>query len=625
MSTIAKKLFAFDRPLPEPFDKLKSKTSKTTSKYGDGTRATLTSTVIKAIHAYCKCMNNSGEGALGLIDSTSVAEYKSATGPDMYHIVAYKPGNGNIHASVYDKNTEAFETYTVGKTARDGAALVFTMLPALMDDAEFRENLDLYAKAMDDGFADLEAATNYMAILCDNAYRRIGNDTSPVPVKLSLEGSGNLMRISQTHLDSGAFAPDTVLAGEFTIFAHNPAAPVLVLEKATEHSAFVGRYVLNKSRILNTFELSLVPEMAPWYILPQQVVSVCKHALDSTGKSARMRNFLLRGPAGTGKTEGARAIAAGMGLPYVKYTCSANSEIYDFIGQVFPETGLRSTGDENLDKELKELLAMGGITFENVAKLMRLPGLDDLDYDPAGVYHALTGIHKADASTQDSMAAFMSMITKKVQSLCSIKPDEQGSGQTFTYIETDFVRALKYGWLCEVQEPATIMQPGVLVGLNSLLEQSGSITLPTGEVIKRHPDAVIIVTTNIDYGGCRGINQSVLDRMNLVLDIDLPPSEIMAQRAMSVTGFEDDYTVSQMVRVVNDMADYCRKNGITDGSCGMRGLIDWIISTEITGSPYDSALNTIVSKATANDEDRQTLITSVLEPLFAPKRRVKSA
>jgi hypothetical protein len=122
------------------------------------------------------------------------------------------------------------------------------------------------------------------------------------------------------------------------------------------------------------------------------------------------------------------------------------------------------------------------------------------------------------------------------------------------------------------------------------------------------------------------MNQSVLDRMNLVKDIELPPPETMAQRAMSVTGCEDDYMVSQMVQVVVDMADFCRKNSITDGSCGMRGLIDWIISAEITKNTYESALHTVVSKATANEEDRHAIITSVLEPLFAPpKRRAASA
>lgn len=109
--------------------------------------------------------------------------------------------------------------------------------------------------------------------------------------------------------------------------------------------------------------------------------------------------------------------------------------------------------------------------------------------------------------------------------------------------------------------------------------------------------------------------------MNLTQDIGLPTPEVMAQRAMSITGCEDDFIVSKMVQVVNDLADYCRKNGITDGSCGMRSLIDWIMSTEITGDPYASALCTIISKATADEEDREAILASVLEPIFAPKRK----
>ena len=85
----------------------------------------------------------------------------------------------------------------------------------------------------------------------------------------------------------------------------------------------------------------------------------------------------------------------------------------------------------------------------------------------------------------------------------------------------------------------------------------------------------------------------------------------MAQRAMSITGCEDDVLVGRMVQVVTDMADYCRKNGISDGNCGMRSLIDWIMSTEITGDPYSSALYTIVSKATSDEEDRDALKATV--------------
>lgn len=57
----------------------------------------------------------------------------------------------------------------------------------------------------------------------------------------------------------------------------------------------------------------------------------------------------------------------------------------------------------------------------------------------------------------------------------------------------------------------------------------------------------------------------------------------------------------------------------------MRSLIDWIISSEITGDIYESALYTIFSKATADELDREALISTVLEPIFAPKRHKASA
>lgn len=615
------KLFAFDRRLPAPFDKGGKKKVKVSSTYGDGTEATLSSTVVKAVLAYCACKDGSKPGAVGICGSKGVAEYKSASGADAYHLAVYDPSNGTVLASKYDSGTEVMETYSMGKSGQDGAAVLLAMIPALAADQEFADNLDAFMAEYRDSFSDLPKATDLAAILCDNAYRRVKDKSCPAHLQVNIDNSGNVMRVSQTHLDSGNFTPDRVLAGEFTILAHTGATVVLEQKETVPHSDFVGKYILTPARGLTAHEEALVPTLAPWYVLPEEVVSICAHAQKSTEKSLPMRNFLLRGPAGTGKTEGAKAIAAGLHLPYVKYTCSANTEVYDFIGQVFPETDGPSTGDADLDRERQELKEMGGITYENVKKIMGLPDLDDMDYDPEGTYMLLTGHAKAGATSQDCMAEVMDQVTAKLQKLCTVKPETLNAGQTYTYTETDFIRALKYGYVCEIQEPTTIMQPGVLVGLNSLLEQNGTITLPTGEVIRRHPDAVVVVTTNVSYEGCRGMNQSVLDRMNLTQDIELPAPEIMAQRAMSVTGCEDDVLVSRMVQVVNDMADFCRKNGISDGSCGMRSLIDWIMSAEITGDPYTSALCTIISKATADEEDRNAIITSVLEPIFAPKRK----
>ena len=623
MATYINNIFNFGRSLPSPFDTIANKKIKVSSKYGDGTTSTLCGTVIKAVHAVCHCMDGSGEGAVGIIDHRTAAEYKSSAGADAYHLVVYDSNTGSLMASVYDSNMETFENYTLNSSGRDGAAVMMALFPMLMQDDEFKEIFEAYQDELNAGYPHMDKATEYMALMCDNAYRRIKDDSCVAHIKVNVDKAGNLMRVSQTHLDSGSFTPTTVLAGEFKIFAQTGPAQIYSATETIDHADFEGQYVLNK-RTFTPQETMLIPKLPEWYIIPKEVVNICKHAKATTGKSMQMRNFLLRGPAGTGKTMGAKAIAAGLGLPYMKYTCSANTEIFDFVGMIFPDSE-DSTGSAQLDAERETLIQMGGINYANVSKLMKLPDLDDMDYDPAGVYMALTGVENAAATSQDCMSIVLDRVTEKVRELSKTVKDKNSSGQTYRYVETDFVKALKHGYVIEIQEPSTIVQPGVLVGLNSLLEQSGSITLPTGEVIQRHPDAVVVVTTNTCYEGCRGMNQSVLDRMSLVRDVELPSPEVMAQRAMSVTGATDEYEVSKMVQVVNDLAEYCRKNSITDGSYGMRSLIDWIISSEITGDVYESALYTIISKATADELDREALISTVLEPIFAPKRHKASA
>lgn len=626
MSVSINNLFNYSRSLPVPFDTMTNKKVKVASMYGAKTESTLCGSVIKAVHAMCRCMNGTGEGAVGQIDTNkSVAEYKSSVGPDAYHLVVFDAASGSALASVYDKNTELIEQYVAHPSQRDGAAIFFALMPFLMSDMEFDETFQEYYDQFIAGYPDMAKATESMAILCDNAYRRIKDDTCPAHINITVDKSGNLMRVSQGQLDSGSFVPTSVTAGEFTIFAKTGPAVIKKAGVVVEHTDFVGKYPLTPGRTLSALELSLIPKLPEWYIIPPEVVDICKHAQKTTGRPMQMRNFLLRGPAGTGKTMGAKAIAAGLGLPYMKYTCSANTEIFDFTGMIFPEMDAVSTGSSELDREREILKSMGGISYANVAKLMRLPDLDDMDYDPAGVYQALTGVENLAATVQDCMSVVLEKVTEKVQALSKRAENRQSSGQNYTYVETDFVKALKHGYLVEVQEPSTIIQPGVLVGLNSLLEQEGSITLPTGEIIRRHPDTVVIVTTNVSYEGCRQMNQSVVDRMSLVKDIELPEPEVMVQRAMAVTGCADEYLVSQMVQVVNDMADYCRKNSITDGACGMRSLIDWVISAEISGDPYLSAKYTVISKATADEEDREALITTILDPMFAPKRKRTSA
>ena len=167
--------------------------------------------------------------------------------------------------------------------------------------------------------AFIEESTEAAAILCDNAYRRIKDETCSAHLKINIDAAGNLTRISRAQLDSGVFAPKNVQAGEFNILAQlKQAGTIKKAKKIIDVSAFEGKYNFH-TRAFSALEKSLIPKLPEWYIVPQVVMDICNHAQKTTGRPTQMRNFLLRGEAGTGKTMGAKAIAAGLGLPYMKY------------------------------------------------------------------------------------------------------------------------------------------------------------------------------------------------------------------------------------------------------------------------------------------------------------------
>ena len=298
---------------------------------------------------------------------------------------------------------------------------------------------------------------------------------------------------------------------------------------------------------------------------------------------------MMRGPAGTGKTEAAKAIAAGLGLPYLSYTCSANTEIYDFLGQMLPENEKDHTG-------VKEY-----------------PTFFDLQMDPSSAYEKLTGIYKDDVSEDEVYQKLLEVMETDARA----ESKGASTGQRFRYVETPLVEAMKNGYVIEIQEPTVISNPGVLVGLNALLDRCASITLTTGDVIHRHPDTVVIITTNNNYAGCRDMNQSVISRMNLVFDMDAPSVSILTERAMNITGCTDRSTVTLMASTVMDVNEHCKESMITDGSCGVRELISWVQSYMVSGNALESAKYTILASASADPECREEILNTCIEQKFA--------
>ena len=232
--------------------------------------------------------------------------------------------------------------------------------------------------------------------------------------------------------------------------------------------------------------------------------------------------------------------------------------------------------------------------------------------DPAGAYEKLTGTYDENISEDEVYKQLIDTIFDEMHEYYASKTSQQH----FRYVDTPLVEAIRNGYLIEIQEPTVIANPGVLVGLNSLMDRCNSVFLPNGETVQRHPDMVIVVTTNNDYAGCKPLNQSVISRMSVLIDLMEPDEETLVERVLGVTGCKEKKTVQTMARIVHSISEYCRENLITDGCCGVRELISWVQSYMVCGDIRESAHYTILPSATADAVSRTEVEESCLDPVL---------
>ena len=119
------------------------------------------------------------------------------------------------------------------------------------------------------------------------------------------------------------------------------------------------------------------------------------------------------------------------------------------------------------------------------------------------------------------------------------------------------------------------------------------------------------------YAGCRDMNQSVISRMNLIMDIEEPDVDTLTERVMNVTGCTDRSAVSDMAASVQEISERCRETMINDGSCGVRELISWVQSYMVCGNVLEAARYTVLSSVSGDPENRADILSSCLEQKFA--------
>jgi len=463
------------------------------------------------------------------------------------------------------------------------ASFIFAMFGLAMDTQSFKDCLDEWLAIPEDeisGPSDVQA-TLQQKLICRAAAEftewLTAEQITAVPV------TANVTSINDNLVRSQKFAPDTVI-GKLSFVGRRKKATSVTAK------AFAGMFK-RQDRALTEEEKAMVPDIADC-VIDDEIVNVDRMIAFTRDTKRPFTNIMLRGDPSVGKTAGSRAIAAGLGLPYTFVTCNAGTEISDLIGSILPVSN---------DEDAAEV---------NAEMFAELPSASDISIDPATCYQALTGKEKEDATEGECLVELFKKFSERFA-------NKNTAGQ-FRYIESPLVQAIRYGWVCEIQEPSLIQRPAVMPGLNGLLDETNRITLPTGEMLTRHPDCVIISTLNVDLEGCRPLNQAFLDRHHMVVDMKSPDKKIIEKRVQSMTGVDtSNMNVAMMIDTLEQMSRRAKDMGETSGNRNsIRQLANWVLGVDATGEYLDSAKWSVISGITADPDLQDDLIRIVQNRAF---------
>lgn len=536
------------------------------------------SIVSPMIKAIVEDKENMARGTLS--NGNYFAAVRSATNPDIISVAVYT-NDGHVQANAINVVDLTTIPYTVVKVAddedvfhSDGKVVWMALLPLLAKDSEFWEAEKVFRELP---ATDIEAINKMVCLLSDNVYRQLCNNMVP------MNGDDGL---TDAYPEITEFSQIDDFVGDKRIADFVNKTLTTTTSKKTKRKT---SKTLKKEDFNLGVELSdeqkqyVLTEPDVGYVIPEQELYVLNSITKSRGQATPATNFLLTGPAGTGKTAMARHISYELGLPYYTVVCSEGTTEDTLLGCIYPEL----IDEEEASKD----------------ELANMPEPIEILADPVSCYERLTG-DRDETVTAEDVLSYMVVRLKDLSK-------SGGDGIRYRYQETPLVKAFKYGGVCELQDIGAIASATVLTVLNDILNTKDGVVNTPVETIKRHENCFIIATTNSENDiGYSHLNQAVRDRFR-VLDVELPPKKVMKERAKSKTGYENDKALDVMVDVIDVIASTIKTQNI-NGVCGMRALIDWIIDV-MNGNPFEMAMNICVLNRVTTQIEEQQLIRDAIE------------
>ena len=394
--------------------------------------------------------------------------------------------------------------------------------------------------------------------------------------------AGNIAMLVQRRLESGEFQSAEVIAG-------NP--DLLVPPNVKAAAAAVGAYDVAaakkefedyiRSRQWSPEEEDMIPVFPDDMPVPEEVTKIARRFVKSREFNVPLNNFCWRGGTGFGKSTGAEILACVLHTPFVRITCSSGTELNDFLSQFVP----------NPDSDSDSLRSA-------------LPDFEDIKCDPVGAYEILTG--KTDEEVEEE-----TVMKARDEALIA-----RSNASHFKLVVSPYVTALEKGWIVEPSEFGRIRDSATLVGLNNFDKPGSRIPLPTGGFVRRHRDAMVLWTDNVNYNSNRPVDPSFMRRMDFIIDSYELSREKALDRIRRNTGFSDEVLLDEMFQIWEAIRKYCKDRDITDGDISVVELERWVQLVLIEGESMiaETCLEAVVSKATPDPET----ITEIMDGCVAP-------